>query len=115
MTVSSTGLATVVFSEPVNLVRNVTVFDDSILDVQLKINGGFEEAFYKFTWSVVDFTRTQMEIQLEFDYPLYISASGKGNFDTLKVSALEAARPLFRAERSTTSLYVQLKMPAEVQ
>ena len=85
------------------------------MDVHLKINGDYEDAFYEFSWSVVEFTRTQMQIQLAFDYPLYISASGKGRSEVLQVSAQETARPLFKAERSTALLHVQLRLPSEVQ
>ena len=64
---------------------NISFIDSKILDVQLLSSKAVDDKFLNFTWIVTEFTKNYFTIQLSFFNPLYVSCTGRNNFDKVRV------------------------------
>ena len=115
MQIDNQGVASIIFSEPLNLLSNLTLIDESVLDLKLVPQSDFPSSKLEFSWSVKEFKSTQIDLQVKFASPLYISAEGPDSRDTLVVRALEDAPLYFVAQQSTNKVRTILKSDETVQ
>ena len=73
------------FSEQMIKPSNISFIDSKILDVELLTSKAVDDKFLNFTWIVTEFTKNYFTIQLQFTNPLYVSCTGKSNYDKVKV------------------------------
>lgn len=74
MWVQNDGYAIIYFSEPVMNPEDLSVIDETMLDVKLLTTNDLYEQMLGFTWSISAFTSTKMTIDIKFEHPLYISS-----------------------------------------
>ncbi len=79
------GEVKIFFSEQMIKPSNISFIDSKILDVELLTSKAVDDKFLNFTWIVTEFTKNYFTIQLQFTNPLYVSCTGKSNYDKVKV------------------------------
>ena len=62
------------FSEKFAIVKNLTHVNDTQLELRIKTSSD-DESYHNFTWNATSFASNGMIIQLQFEHPIYISAS----------------------------------------
>ena len=81
----NTGLVEIRFSEYLDRVKNITIIDDKVLNLEIiPYDLASNQTMLNFTWNVTKQTEIKMEIQLYFKNEVYISSSAER--DTLAVT-----------------------------
>ena len=86
---SNEGEITIYFSESLIIPPHIDYLNNTVLNVSLIPYDRFYMNYLNFTWNVTLFTNTYFVVRLTFENPLYVSSTGKSNFDLIRVTSLD--------------------------
>jgi hypothetical protein len=109
MWVSNRGLMKIYFSEKITATNDT--INATVLDIQLIQGGNQNKTYFAFSWNVTSFQSTQLEIQLIFEHPMYISSEGPRRADQINVTCINLE--FFRSNKTNMTIRnsVQTTLP----